>query len=88
MSVARSLSWHLATTVTAVNPSVCWRRSLTVPEFGARTRPDSLLADKAYTSRENRRYLRRRGIQHIIPERRDQQNTGRRWLPRRPAHWL
>lgn len=38
-----------------------------------RTRPDSVLADKAYTSRKNRRYLRRRGIRHTIPERHDQQ---------------
>ncbi|MFI0040450.1 IS5 family transposase [Streptomyces mutabilis] len=38
-----------------------------------RTRPDQVLADKAYTSRRNRRYLRRRGIQHTIPERLDQQ---------------
>ncbi|WP_413777873.1 IS5 family transposase [Streptomyces sp. AM2-3-1] len=49
---------------------------VSVPRAGAgrpRTRPDRLLADKAYTSRKNRRYLRRRGIQHIIPERLDQQ---------------
>ncbi len=38
-----------------------------------RTRPDRVLADKAYTSRRNRRYLRRRGIPHTIPERLDQQ---------------
>lgn len=38
-----------------------------------RTRPDHVLADKAYTSRKNRRYLRRRGIPHTIPERLDQQ---------------
>lgn len=29
-----------------------------------RTRPDHVLADRAYTSRKNRRYLRRRGIRH------------------------
>ncbi|WP_406503048.1 IS5 family transposase [Streptomyces sp. NBC_01602] len=49
---------------------------VSVPRPGVgrpRTRPDRLLADKAYTSRKNRRYLRRRGIQHIIPERLDQQ---------------
>jgi transposase len=28
--------------------------------------------DKAYSSRRNRRYLRRRQIKHTIPERRDQ----------------
>ncbi|MBD2835198.1 transposase [Streptomyces pratensis] len=31
------------------------------------------MADKAYTSRRNRRYLRRQGISHTIPERLDQQ---------------
>ncbi|MFE7441580.1 IS5 family transposase [Streptomyces chartreusis] len=48
---------------------------VSVPRTGAgrpRTRPDHVLADKAYTSRRNRRYLRRRGISHTIPERRDQ----------------
>ncbi|MFG2140879.1 IS5 family transposase [Streptomyces sp. NPDC048650] len=47
-----------------------------VPRIGVgrpRTRPDHVLADKAYTSRRNRRYLRRRGIRHTIPERLDQQ---------------
>lgn len=38
-----------------------------------RTRPHRVLADKAYTFRKNRRYLRRRGIPHTIPERLDQQ---------------
>ncbi|WP_406458753.1 IS5 family transposase [Streptomyces sp. NBC_00876] len=49
---------------------------VSVPRIGVgrpRTRPDHVLADKAYTSRKNRRYLRRRGIRHTIPERRDQQ---------------
>ena len=45
-----------------------------------RTRPDHLSGDKAYSSRRNRRYLRRRQIKHTIPERRDQrahrQNRG------------
>ncbi|WP_434097312.1 transposase [Streptomyces pharetrae] len=41
-----------------------------------RTQPDRVLADKAYTSRSNRRYLRRRGIPHTIPERLDQQRHG------------
>ncbi|GAA2348270.1 hypothetical protein GCM10010431_84930 [Streptomyces kunmingensis] len=50
-------------------------RQIAVPRTGVgrpRTRPDRDLADKAYTSRANRRYLRRRGISHTIPERRDQ----------------
>jgi transposase len=49
---------------------------ISVPRTGVgrpRTRPDRVLADKAYTSRSNRRYLRRRGIRHTIPERLDQQ---------------
>ncbi|MFI1018198.1 IS5 family transposase [Streptomyces sp. NPDC020965] len=49
---------------------------VSVPRAGVgrpRTRPGHVLADKAYTSRRNRRYLRRRGIRHTIPERLDQQ---------------
>ncbi|GIH21277.1 IS5 family transposase [Rugosimonospora africana] len=37
-----------------------------------RTRPDRVLADRAYTSRANRRYLRRRGIKATIPSKADQ----------------
>jgi transposase len=36
------------------------------------TRPDRVLADKAYTSRANRVYLRRRGIAACIPSKADQ----------------
>ncbi|MGW3613209.1 MULTISPECIES: IS5 family transposase [unclassified Micromonospora] len=46
-----------------------------VPRLGSgrpRTRPDRVLADKAYTSRANRRYLRRRGIAATIPTKTDQ----------------
>ncbi|MGW6318126.1 IS5 family transposase [Streptomyces sp. NPDC055099] len=53
---------------------------ISVPRLGVgrpRTRPDHVLADKAYTSRKNRRYLRRRGIAHTIPERLDQQRHRR-----------
>lgn len=49
---------------------------LHVPRRGrgrARTRPDALIADKAYSSREHRALLRRRRIRTIIPERSDQQ---------------
>lgn len=46
-----------------------------------RTRPDRVLADKAYGSRANRGYLRRRGIRCTIPEKIDQirhrKNKGR-----------
>jgi transposase len=38
----------------------------------ARTRPDRVLADKAYSSHANRAYLRRRGIQATIPIKTDQ----------------
>ncbi|MFR9781087.1 IS5 family transposase [Micromonospora sp. MS34] len=37
-----------------------------------RTRPDRVLADKAYTSKANRQYLRRRGIAATIPSKADQ----------------
>nr|WP_226931058.1 MULTISPECIES: IS5 family transposase [Parafrankia] len=37
-----------------------------------RTRPDRVLADKAYSSRANRAYLRGRGITATIPEKSDQ----------------
>jgi transposase len=36
------------------------------------TRPNRVLADKAYGSRANRAYLRRRGIRCTIPEKTDQ----------------
>lgn len=37
-----------------------------------RTSPDRVRADKAYSSRANRAYLRRRGIKCTIPEKKDQ----------------
>ncbi|MCE7001901.1 IS5 family transposase [Kibdelosporangium philippinense] len=46
-----------------------------VPRLGpgrARTRPDRVLADKAYSSKGNRAYLRRRGITAVIPVKDDQ----------------
>jgi len=52
-----------------------------VPRVGPgrpRTRPDSVLADKAYSSRAIRAELRRRGIVTVIPEPRDQQGHRRR----------
>lgn len=54
--------------------------AIRVPRTGggpARTRPDRVLADKAYTSRGNRAYLRRRGIKACIPSKADQ-DTHRR----------
>jgi transposase len=51
-----------------------------------RTRPDVVLADKAYTSKGNRAYLRKRGIRACIPSKSDQ-NAHRKakGLPGRPA---
>jgi transposase len=46
-----------------------------VPRLGPgrpRTRPDRVLADKAYSSRANRALLRRRGITATIPVKDDQ----------------
>jgi transposase len=46
-----------------------------VPRSGGgrpRTRADRVRADKAYSSRANRSYLRRRGIRCTIPEKKDQ----------------
>jgi transposase len=43
-----------------------------------RTRPDHLGGDKAYSSRRNRRYLRRRHIKHTIPEPEDQRANRKR----------
>jgi transposase len=46
-----------------------------VPRLGggrARTRPDAVMGDKAYSSRANRALLRGRGIKAVIPEPSDQ----------------
>ncbi|MET9603324.1 transposase [Streptomyces sp. NPDC006459] len=46
-----------------------------VPRMGPgrpRVRPDRVRADKAYASRKNRSYLRRRGIRCTIPDKADQ----------------
>jgi transposase len=52
-----------------------------VPRLGGgrpRTRPRRVLADKAYTSRPNRRYLRRRAIKATIPSKADQDANRRK----------
>ncbi len=52
-----------------------------VPRLGAgrpRTRPDRVLADKAYSSKANRALLRRRGITATIPIKDDQAAHRRR----------
>jgi transposase len=60
------------------------QRRIRVPRAGSghpRTRPGQVLADKAYGSRANRAYLRRRKIACTIPEKADQvrnrKNKGR-----------
>jgi transposase len=52
-----------------------------VPRTGTgrpRTKPASVAADKAYSSRRIRSHLRRRGIRHTIPEPADQLRNRRR----------
>lgn len=43
-----------------------------LPVGRPRTRPAAVAADRAYSSRANRAYLRRRGIKAVIPEKKDQ----------------
>ena len=59
---------------TARSSRPCWGASGFPGLAGGRprTRPDRVLADKAYGSRANRAYLRRRGIRCTIPEKADQ----------------
>ncbi|MGY3520294.1 IS5 family transposase [Micromonospora sp. PTRAS2] len=55
--------------------------AIRVPRVGAgrtRTRPDRVLADKAYNRGPTRRYLRRRGIAATIPSKADQDANRRR----------
>ncbi|MFH8442283.1 IS5 family transposase [Streptomyces sp. NPDC018026] len=52
-----------------------------VPRLGPgrpRTRPNRVRADKAYASRKNRAYLRRRGIRCTIPDKADQSRNRRK----------
>ncbi|MFJ7593181.1 IS5 family transposase, partial [Streptomyces sp. NPDC097617] len=42
------------------------------PAGRPRTRPDAVAGDKAYSSRGNRAYLRKRNIEAVIPEKKDQ----------------
>ncbi len=53
-----------------------------------RTRPGAVAADKAYSSRANRLYLRRRGIRAVIPEKKDQAANRKKRGSRggRPVH--
>ncbi|GAA2777744.1 hypothetical protein GCM10019017_23510 [Streptomyces showdoensis] len=59
-----------------------------VPRIGPvrpRIRPDRVRADKAYASRKNRDYLRRRRIRCTIPDKADQARNRQARLPRRPT---
>lgn len=52
-----------------------------VPRLGPgrpRRLPDSVAADKAYSNGKIRRYLRRRGIRHVIPEKSDHKTARRK----------
>lgn len=70
----------LAFTITGGNVNDCTQLTqvmdaVRIPRIGPgrpRTRPDRLLADKGYSSRAIRTYLRSRGIACTIPERNDQ----------------
>ncbi|MYX99225.1 transposase [Streptomyces sp. SID486] len=70
----------LGVVLTGGNTNDCTRfeqvmTEIHVPRTGPgrpRTTPDHVIADKGYSSRKIRTYLRRRGIRHTIPERRDQ----------------
>ncbi|MEU7891212.1 MULTISPECIES: IS5 family transposase [Streptosporangiaceae] len=76
----------LAVVVTPGNVNDCTvfkavLESVRVPRAGAgrpRQRPDTVIADKAYSSREVRQDLRRRGIRAVIPERTDQRANRQR----------
>lgn len=52
------------------------------PHGRPRTRPDRVLADKAYSSRAIRAHLRSRGIGSVIPEPDDQKGHRQRRGPR------
>ncbi len=47
------------------------------PAGRPRSRPKALAGDKGYSSRENRRWLRKRGVRAVIPYRSDQENQMR-----------
>jgi transposase len=52
--------------------AVLERIRIRLPIGRPRTRPGAVAADKAYSSRGNRAYLRKRGIKAVIPEKADQ----------------
>ena len=71
----RPLSFVLTPGQAADNPRlvpVLERIKVRVPVGRPRTRPDAVAADKAYSARATRLYLRRRKIRAVIPEKVDQ----------------
>lgn len=71
----RPLSFVLTAGQAADGPrftAVVERIKVRGPAGRPRTRPDAIAADKAYSSRATRAYLRRRQIQAVIPEKTDQ----------------
>jgi transposase len=71
----RPLSFVLTPGQAADSPrftAVLERIKVRGPVGRPRTRPDAVAADKAYSSRANRAYLRRRRIRAVIPEKTDQ----------------
>ena len=74
-----------ASMATARSLSRCWTRSHRPPRHDGPDRPERPMADKAYSSAANRAYLRRRGIQAVIPVKEDQKKNRRAGTLRRPA---
>ncbi|PYC66998.1 hypothetical protein C7C46_30810 [Streptomyces tateyamensis] len=71
----RPLSFVITPGQSADSPrfiEVVERVKVRVPVGRPRTRPDAIAGDKAYSSRANRAYLRRRRIRAVIPEKADQ----------------
>jgi transposase len=71
----RPLSFVLTPGQAADSPrfrAVVERIKVRVPAGRPRTRPDAVAGDKAYSSRANRAYLRKRKIKAVIPEKVDQ----------------
>lgn len=56
----------------ALNSFLSWNGSIRQPVGRPRTWPGAVAGDKAYSSRKDRAYLRRRGIKAVISEPRDQ----------------
>lgn len=71
----RPLSFILTAGQAADSPQflpVLQKVRVRLPVGRPRTRPDAVAADKAYSSRANRSYLRKRNIKAVIPEKKDQ----------------